>query len=73
MPLTRSLKTRVLTLMAGRPVIRQGPKFVLLTGPNLETYHEIERLAAAGEGKAAEALLMELGRTIFGDDFDPNE
>jgi hypothetical protein len=73
MPLTRSLKTRVLTLMAGRPVIRQGPKFVLLTGPNLETYHEIERLAAAGEGKEAEALLMELGRTIFGDDFDPNE
>ena len=73
MPLTRSLKTRVLTLMAGRPVIRQGPKFVLLTGKNLDTYNEIERLAAAGEGKQAESLLMELGQTVFGEDFNPNE
>lgn len=73
MPLTRSLKTRVLTLMAGRPTIRQGPKFVLLTGKNLDTYQEIERLAQAGESKEADALLMELGRTVFGEDFDPNE
>ena len=72
MPLTRTLKSRVLALMAGRPVIRQGTRFVFLTGRNLETYNEIERLAKAGEGKQAEVLLLELGRTVFGDEFDPN-
>lgn len=71
MPLTRTLKHRVLATMAGRPAIRQGTQFVFLTGKNLDTYHEIERLAKAGEGKEAERQLMELGRAVFGDSFDP--
>ena len=72
MPLTRTLKHRVLTMMAGKPVIRQGPRFVLLTGKNLETYGEIERLTALGDNKEAERLLMEVGQAVFGPDFDPN-
>ena len=72
MPLTRTLKARVLALMAGKPVIRQGNKFVFLTGKNLETYQEIERLAAQGDSSEAERILMDLGRSVFGDDFDPN-
>lgn len=72
MPLTRTLKGRVLALMAGRPVIRQGTRFVILTGKNLDTYNEIERLAGLGEGKDAERLLIDLGQTVFGEGFDPN-
>jgi hypothetical protein len=72
MPLTRTLKARVLALMAGKPVIRQGNRFVFLTGKNLETYNEIERLAASGETKEAERILLDLGRSVFGEDFDPN-
>ncbi len=72
MPLTRTLKHRVLTLMAGKPVIRQGTQFVFLTGNNLKLYQEIERLSAKGESKEAERLLMELGQAVFGPEFDPN-
>jgi hypothetical protein len=71
MPLTRTLKHRVLATMAGRPAIRQGTQFVFLTAKNLDAYHEIERLAKAGDGKEAERLLIELGRAVFGDAFDP--
>jgi hypothetical protein len=70
-PLERTLKSKALTLMAGKPVIRHGPQFVVLTGKNLETYNEIERLAQAGESKKAEALIEELGKRMFGPEFDP--
>jgi len=58
--------------MAGKPVIRNGTQFVILTGKNLETYHEIERLAKSGESKQAESLIGELGKRMFGPEFDPN-
>ena len=72
MPLTRTLKSRALTLMAGKPVIRHGTQFVVLTGKNLETYNEIERLAQEGESKQAESLIEELGKRMFGPEFDPH-
>lgn len=72
MPLTRTQRGQVLTTLAGRPVIKNGSQVVMLSGDDLETYKQIQSLTAQGKSKEADALLLELGRKVFGPDFDPN-
>jgi hypothetical protein len=71
MPLTRTQRGQLISTIGGRPVIKNGSQVVMLSGDDLETYKEIQRLTAQGKSKEADALLLELGRKVFGPDFDP--
>jgi hypothetical protein len=71
MPLTRTQRGQVISTIAGRRVIKNGEQVVMLSGDDLETHKEIERLTAQGKSKEADVLLLELGRKIFGPDFNP--